>query len=99
MLEGLRLAGGEGLADERSQVLVVAYGGGEEELVKLVAGVIAVRRNNFPARGFGGVHRLCSRGRRSEFRDLSEKSTIAVFRTHHKGRRNTTCTLLNLRVF
>ena len=56
--ESLRLAGGEGLADEGAEVLVVADGGGEEELVELVGGVVAVRRSDFPARGLGGVHRV-----------------------------------------
>lgn len=81
-MERLRLAGGEGLADERAYVLVVADSGGQEKLVQFVSGLISVRRNNFPARWFGGKHRrLCARGRRRKFRDSEN------FRTLHKSRR------------
>lgn len=56
--EGLGLAGGEGLADEGSQVLAVSDGGGKEELVELVGGVAVLgrRRSDFAA-SFRGVHR------------------------------------------
>lgn len=72
VVECFWLAGGEGLANEGTEVLVVADGRGEEELVELVAGVVAVGRNDFPARRFGGEHRRwrwCARGRRRKFRD------------------------------
>lgn len=58
--EGLGLAGGEGLADEGAEVLAVADGGGEEELVEFVAGVaVCGGRGDFTA-GLGGLHgRTC----------------------------------------
>jgi len=82
VVEHLRLAGGEGLPDERAYVLVVADGGGQEKLVQFICGLVAVCRNNFPARWFGGKHhRGCARGRRRKFRDSE------FVRTRQKSRR------------
>lgn len=57
VVEGLGFAGGEGLADEGTQVFAVADGNGEEELVLLVRRIpiFISRRNYFPAQ-LGGVH-------------------------------------------
>lgn len=57
MKQRLRLARGEGFANEGTEIFIVADGGGEEKLIKLLRGVaVGGRRGHFAAH-FRRLHR------------------------------------------
>lgn len=62
MKQRLRLARGEGFANEGTEIFIVADGGGEEKLIKLLRGVaVGGRRGHFAAH-FRRLHRCLTVG-------------------------------------